>query len=419
MRHGSRGAFPLCSGLRRPLHLVDAVFDAIASPHDGSAEISFAACHALIAGTLRGDRPRYPADAPPELASELLQLARLHGAEALLSDALSRHPPSAGWPDEVTARLKSVARAQALWDLAVELELEALLPVLARRGIDVLLFKGAPLAYSLYPQPHLRTRCDTDILVPFAQRRSAHEVLLKAGYEARNLSPGGFFASSTQGYGKRLRMGAQHEIDLHWRLSNSPMYAETFSFAELARSAVAVPVLGDAARMPSLVHAMLIACMHRTSHLRASVEIGGVAYTEANRLVWLYDIHLLAGAFTPEDWTRLADLADAKRLRAIVRDGLAVCRRTFDTAVPEQTLLRLDAPGPRELSARYLNAGAVARAGAEIRALHGWRARSQFISERLFPPADYMLRAYGRQSRAVLPWLYLRRILEHLSPRRP
>ncbi len=373
----------------------------------------------LLVRTLRGARPSYPADASPALAAEILKLAGLHGVQALLSEALHADAGEGAWPSEITGSLRSVARSQALWDLAVEFELNTLLPALAERGIDVLLFKGAPLAHSLYSKPHLRTRCDTDMLVPFAQRRSAHEALLEAGYEARNLSPGGFLASSTQGYGKRLRMGAQHEIDLHWRLSNSAMYAETFSFDALAASAAAVPALGDAARMPSLVHAMLIACMHRTSHLRAPVEIGGVSYTEANRLVWLYDIHLLAGAFTPQDWTRLADLADAKRLRAIVSDGLAVCRRTFETEVPARIMDRLDAPGPRELSARYLRPGAVSRAWAETRALHGWRRRIQFVRERLFPPADYMLRTYRQRGRVLLPWLYLRRILEHLLPRRP
>ncbi len=49
-----------------------------------------------------------------------------------------------------------------------ERELVAVLAALAEAGVETLLLKGTPLAYTHYPEPALRTRCDTDVLIAAA-----------------------------------------------------------------------------------------------------------------------------------------------------------------------------------------------------------------------------------------------------------
>jgi len=50
--------------------------------------------------------------------------------------------------------------------MARVVELREVLAALAGAGLPVLLLKGAALAYTLYPEPHLRDRSDTDLLFP-------------------------------------------------------------------------------------------------------------------------------------------------------------------------------------------------------------------------------------------------------------
>ena len=63
-------------------------------------------------------------------------------------------------------------------------ELRAVLEALARQGLPVLLLKGAALAYTLYPEPHLRNRCDADLLLPSRdEAECAGRVLQTLGYQ--------------------------------------------------------------------------------------------------------------------------------------------------------------------------------------------------------------------------------------------
>ena len=362
----------------------------------------------LIEAALRvGDAP-YPRNPVPRFAEQLLELSALHGVEALLDTAVGKSEASRSWPLVVRDRLRMIARARAVRELLIKRELDALLPKLADAQVEFLLLKGTPLAYALYPQPYLRSRGDTDLLVPSEKRQAAERVLLDAGYRAGE-SAGGTLASYELSFSKTDSAGVEHFVDLHWRLGNSQIYARMFSFDELFVAAVTVPELGPTARMPCSINALLIACLHRVSHLHAPYYVDGVPHLEANRLIWLSDIHLLADGISPAEWEDFVALATRKGVRAICLDGIQVTRRAFHTAVPPWVLNRLAAPGPTELSAGYLSPGQWRHQLLELRALESWGQRLRLAREWFFPPADYVLRKYQRQSRLLLPWLYLRR----------
>ncbi len=70
-------------------------------------------------------------------------------------------------------------------------ELREVLAALAGAGLPVLLLKGAALAYTLYPEPHLRERCDTDLLLPSRdEAERAWRVLQTLGYQRPNAVSG-------------------------------------------------------------------------------------------------------------------------------------------------------------------------------------------------------------------------------------
>ena len=68
---------------------------------------------------------------------------------------------------------------QAALDMLRERELIAVLAAFAGAGIGTLLLKGAALAYSHYPEPALRTRCDADVLIRPADRDAAMRICSK------------------------------------------------------------------------------------------------------------------------------------------------------------------------------------------------------------------------------------------------
>jgi hypothetical protein len=346
----------------------------------------------------------------PEAAARLVNLAQLHGVTSLLAHRLPSRS-SACPPEPLFELLRGHLRHEAARELVVEAELQRLCAALHAGGVRHLLFKGAPLAYTVYPEPYLRTRCDTDLLVAGDQRDAVDMLLRSAGYAPDEDAAGGEIASSERMYTRQLPCEVSHVVDLHWRLSNLQAFANALDFETLWAGSRPVPRLGPSARMPGFVHALLIACLHRAGHLGPTREVEGVEYTTGNRLIWLYDIHLLAIRLDGAGWDRFVSEAGAKGLRAVCLDGLRTAREHLPVSVPQDVLDALSRPGPREVTAGHLRGGRWRRHLVDLQGVRGWGERGRLLREWLFPPASYMLRKYGTHSRASLPWLYLRRVL--------
>jgi hypothetical protein len=151
------------------------------------------------------------------------------------------------------------------------------------------------------------------------------------------------------------------------------------------------------------VHALILACIHRIAH-----------HQHEDRLIWLYDIHLLAGSMSCAEWTELGQLTLDTRLQEVCRCGLQRVRHGFATVLPQDIMVQLKIsdrplvhlPGTplRRSHPRRLH-----RLVAELRALPSWRHQWQLLWEHAFPPAAYILHRYATTRRSMLPMLYLRR----------
>jgi hypothetical protein len=150
--------------------------------------------------------------------------------------------------------------------------------------------------------------------------------------------------------------------------------------------------------------------MHRIAHHNdIPRRIGKSRFYAADRLIWLYDIHLLAEGLSAPEWARFVDLAAEKGMREICLDGLRSSRERFATTLPETLMGQLQVSGDAELSALHLGHGLLRRRLSDLRSLRSWRQRLVILREWTVPPADYMLRRYGVKSRWLLPYLYTRR----------
>lgn len=328
-----------------------------------------------------------------------LAAAAEHDVVPLVADRLLRMPD--GLPQALVARLREQASAAAIVDLVREAEVRRFFDAIDTAGAGALLVKGSHLAYTHYDRPDLRARVDTDVLIARGAVDAVHRVLTQElGYEASDRVSNDLTAPQRM-YTKHLPL-ASHAFDVHWQLSSPRVFAAMPTFEELAARSQPVSKLGPAARVPSSVDALLIACVHRIAH-----------HLDARDLKWLYDIHLVARRFSAGDWDRFVELATARAFGAVCHRSLVLAAEQFGTPLPEAVhsgeLLLI--AGQDEPSAAYLTPQPMLhRVMADARVL-GWGDRIRLLREHLFPPETYMRTTYAPGSTSPLPVLYARRIL--------
>lgn len=338
-------------------------------------------------------------------ADDFVRRAAFHGIEPLLhgSSVLDSSP--------VAAALRRAALTFAAWEMQDRRWVVRALDSLHEANVPVLVFKGTALANHLYDDPALRTRADTDLIVAPESEQRATDALRRAGFVKLPGVPS--YQSSFVPEGAN---DAAHSLDVHWRINNSALLAATFDFHELRARSIALPRLASNARGPSAVDSLLIACMHRATHRHYDYRVGGEAHHDPDRLIWLYDIHLLASRFTPDEWSQLTLLADRKGLNAIVHEGLTRARDCFSTAMADGIMRALGVDPGAEEPSRYLASGNAVRTWMDVRAMPGWRARLTWLRDTCLPPAEYMHAKYAGAS-GCLPCLYARRVFEGVRKR--
>jgi hypothetical protein len=209
--------------------------------------------------------------------------------------------------------------------------------------------------------------------------------------------------------------GNVHYLDMHWRISNSQLLARMFDYEDLVTRSMPVPGLGPSARTLDPVDALLLACVHRARHLSEITRDDGVIRRGGDRLIWLYDIHLLSGRMSDAEIEAFARNAAARKIRAVCLDGLQKCHECFGTSIPPRLLQALSEAGAAEPSARLLTSGPGGRMTDDFRALEHWRDRARWLRELAFPDAEYMRWKYPDAAVTWLPILYLRRALSAIT----
>jgi putative nucleotidyltransferase-like protein len=302
-------------------------------------------------------------------------------------------------PEEGRDGLFDAACRQAAYSEYQERELRRVVGALARADISPIFLKGVALAYTIYPDAALRPRGDTDVLVGTDEAPGARTVFERLGYEPV-LQPPGHYIASQFSVRRTDDRGIRYLFDVHLKISNVWAYADRLSYDEIRADAVPIGRLDSRALAPSAVHSFLIACVHRIAH-----------HADTDELLWLYDIYLLAGAFTEAEWDQALSLTEAKGLCAVVLRGLERAEGAIGQPAPDQVMQRL-----RHAAAHEPPAPLVALDGsgarmidvllADFEALPGPRARLRLLAEHLLPPLSYMQRAYPRCPAALLPLAY-------------
>jgi hypothetical protein len=352
-----------------------------------------------LAAAIRGERPGWPA-AQAGAVERMLAVAEAEGVSALLDYSL--RAPGTAWslPVEFKDSLAAAARQQQVLGLLRRTELVRVVRVLAAAGIPALVLKGAALSHSVYPAPWLRPRDDTDLLLADTEAIECCKPVLAGLDYVDSKVPTTTAMAYELVFRRDTEGGLTHWIDAHWSLSNNAFYADRFSFDELRADAIALPALGADARGLGNVHALVHACMHRVCNL---------PHGTGDRLIWLYDMDLLARRCSARDFDRLCEIAILRGLAGTCWDGLCNSVFAFSTPLPHGLLDALERAAKDE---RF----DVRKAGRRwyqewynLRTLPAAK-RWSWAWEKLFPNPAYMRELYAIDNRWSLGWAYLHRL---------
>lgn len=347
-----------------------------------------------------------PPTVPPAIdVSSFLASAQADGILGLLHAKVSATGAADRLPPALVEGLRAGAHRQVALELAHRVELRRVVEAIRSRGLEVLLMKGASLAYDVYPDPAWRVRSDVDMFVRAADRDAVRACLDDLGYVSEPEVSGRLVAY--QFHSQRIdEHGVRHLCDVHWKVANPQRFADAVRFDELADAAVPLPLLGPDARGLGRMHALWLASVHRAAH-----------HYDQDTLVWLYDVHLLMGVLDAAGVARFVALAERTGVRRICLRALLLARTKFGTPIPPAVIAALEAAPEDEASTVFLGPGVrkVDLLLDDVRVLPGWGARLTLVKEHLFPDAAYMRRTYARGSSAPILWLYVRRIVTGAS----
>jgi hypothetical protein len=336
---------------------------------------------------------------PQLVTPDLMPLAGRWRMLPLLAFRIQHGAPDAELLEELSPELS----AAVVEEMVATAETREVVSSLAAAGVDHLLMKGAALSHTHYPQPHLRLRGDTDILIRSVDRGVVDATLTALGY-ARPPALTGHAVSHQQQYVRRLPSGAAHAVDLHWKAFNPAVFAGLFAFDDLWTSSVPVPALGPAARTPDAAATLLMLTIHRVAHHEPAAE-----------LLPLYDVHLVASRLSDDEWMRLERLAAARDVAPLCARALGESCELFGTPLPsaaaDWVTTQASVPVPARFAPFLREHRRLADVVLSDFGAASWRARFQLIREHLLPPAGYLRARHGRIAGWRLPYFYARRIV--------
>jgi hypothetical protein len=175
-------------------------------------------------------------------------------------------------------------------------------------------------------------------------------------------------------------------------------------YGEMLGAAQPVAALGPHALAPAPMHSLLVACTHPVMHHRND-----------ERLLWTYDVHLLASAATHGQLAEFLRLARERGVAGACGQSLSRSVSLFHTPLPSTLIDDLGASAASERSSVYLEPGRRwhDETASALRHLPSWVERIRFLRRILLPDRRYVVQAYGLSDHplvtVLLPALYLHR----------
>lgn len=349
--------------------------------------------------------------------NDTYHLAIEHGVASLLNDTIKRLHLSK--PNELTASAESLVLpsdkekfinfSQQIAEYSqhnnvvhqfIDAETIKALTLLHENNINVVVLKGFSLAYQVYKHPALRPKTDTDIIINPNDKEKIKTLLGNLGYtNPRGWEPKAIINQFS--LKKSLSKGVNVYFDVHLKISNSKKIENILNYAELLNSA----------KTDTLEHLLLVnkpyALLHAAFHL-----LGHKSQGDLVKLIWYYDIYLLAEQLTPLEREQLLNLIDKTGLSGVIHYVLKLTAAFFpstkiDELIPEVAMLTNNT----EYSYLTKTTASIQVLWMVLQNTQGLKNKALVIKETAFPPKAEIIHKYGEQTYWPISLLYIRRLM--------
>lgn len=350
--------------------------------------------------------PPWPAawDSTSKLCQQVFDRIEFHG----IALVIARHADAlAGWPSILREQIRDAARAQSFWELGHRQVLARMVEALAAAGIPSAVTKGTALAYTLYPEPAMRRRGDSDLLLLDAPRARVRKILAANGYR-----PVGDTRPLQESWSCECPMGFTHVFDLHWQSNASAVIWQCFARGEIGQTTVPLSRVSPSARAIAPTDNVILIAINRALHGQFGYVIGAEKAFEENRLIWALDLDLLSASFDRRAWDVLAETARLSGTSPLVLSALTFAQATLGTAIPADVLAQLaQLPGDAKLL-RYLSAlPGMARLRLDLSACNTLADKARIAAYTLLPGAEVLHQRFPQATHWPIAALRLRRLL--------
>ncbi|MCK0127183.1 nucleotidyltransferase family protein [Erythrobacter sp. F6033] len=348
--------------------------------------------------------PQWPEELGESVPGAIRRL-EFHGIASFLAHSAATLD---GWPPELAEALKTEARLQAVWEADHAKATALLIERLHQAEIPSLVMKGTALAYSVYSEPGMRRRGDTDLLVETSNRDLVRQVLRQSGFQ-----PSTDRRFLQEAWVLQSQAGFAHQIDLHWATSSSMAVAKEISCNHPRDRAIDLPALSPNARAAGPLDSFIQICINRNGHEAFGYLVEGEKIHDGNRLIWALDLHNLAAGFSDHDWRTLIAIADDWSATKPVLSAIDFAKSAVGLQISAETRQALEmGQGSFDRISSYYGAPALERLSQDLHAAQNWHSKLSIVSEHILPGRHFMQSRYPDHGHWPLFALQIRRLLD-------
>ncbi len=264
--------------------------------------------------------------------TEVLESAGWHGIEPILYFFLKDGHEESPIPAEVLDELKTSYYRALASNMALYYELNHILELFNRTGLDLILLKGAALAKTVYRSAALRPMTDIDILVKKHDVPHAERLLDELGYKFRGTRAPDWYRKNYYhlAYVNREK---KFPVEVHWHIANStfpPPIAITDDSIMKNWWAKSRRIELDGEETLSLApeHLLFLLCIHFLKH-RFQSPYGGYrgVFSSRHALIQMQDIISVIKFYqTDLDWDRFYNDTENNGVLSVVASTLVLVK---------------------------------------------------------------------------------------------
>lgn len=345
-----------------------------------------------------------------EIVEVFAERARFHGVAVFLGQTFAAFP---GWPTSVVDRLREEMRLAALWEELHRAHIVAMIDRLAAAGIETMVMKGTALAYLHYPDPAMRRRGDTDLLIRPQDLARTRELLEHSGFRRRE-DPHGLYFQETW----LIDCGAQivHSIDLHWAPADRPVLQKILRAEQFWASRQPIPRLSPNTAAPDPLLLLLHGAVNQAWHVARGFSVDEDMVLGGRRLIWSLDYARLTQDFSSGQWDTIIAFCKAHDAAAILAMALRGVHEDLGLPLPEQVMDRLLQSAAASPAYDYITKpGRISDFKADFSAAGSTAVRLRMLESAAFAPRRHLLGKYPHLSHWPTFLLQLRRYAEGLA----